>query len=690
MRTEICLMCCLLLACVWPLQAQQTSVKEAMAPTVDEGTLLIVVNGRLKGDESYRMTSQGDSVALHSIIQYSDPFSGHNMSMSSDMRVHKGSFEGLEVMGYTPSGARVQTAVVVDEADILVTEGEESKRQKAPRQFFAITGSLPATMHTLLFRYWTAQGHPKTLRVFPDRSVTIQYRGEDTVEVFGRKLSLKRYAVSGVLWCRETMWMDSEQRVVALITNYASNDVPMPVQAVRDGYLAALPFFVKKAAEDDEAEFARLADRIAPPRHHKLALIGGTLVDGTGRPAVSDSTVVLDGDRIIAVGRRSEIKIPPDTETMDVTGKTILPGLWDMHLHSFTTGWVVGELAGGITTARDCGSQFEFITAVRDAIHTGHGLGPRLLLAGTMDTSGEPTEGEMELRVLSPEDARQAVRRYHDAGFEQSKVFEDMTPDLLRIVTEESHRLNMAVTGHLPAELTPFQAIEAGMNGIEHTMNVLPAFVPKGTVPPADVLGIDKLELLALQVDLSSGQFKDAVQFFTEHKTVLDPTLVIGERYGHSNTTPMQTFQPGVDKMPSELARPLKALGLPPASAEVWERAFDKELQIVGALHKAGVTIVAGSDARIPGHEFYRELELLAKAGLTPMEAIQSATIVPARVMKLDKELGTIQPGKRADLIIVDGNPVENISEIRKVKTVMKGGRMYEAAALWESIGFKP
>jgi imidazolonepropionase-like amidohydrolase len=686
---KIVLLSCVLLASLLPVRAQ-TSAKKAVAPAVDEGTLLIVVNGRLKGNESYRMTSQGDSVALHSIIQYSDAFTGHNMSISSDMRMHKGTLERLEVMGYTPSGSRVHTAVAIDKADIVVTEGEESKRQKAPTQFFAITGSLPAAMHTLLFRYWVAQGQPQTLRVFPDRSVKIQYRGQDAVEVFGRQVSLKRYAVSGLLWCRETMWMDSEQRIVALITNYASNDVPMPIQAVRDGYLQALPFFVKKAAEDDEAEFAQLADRIAPPRHRKLALIGGTLVDGTGRAPVFDSMVVLDGDRIVAAGRRSEIKLPPDTETMDVTGKTILPGLWDMHLHSFTTEWVVGELAGGITTARDCGSQFEFITAVRDAIRSGRGLGPRLLVAGTMDTSGEPTEGGMELRVLSPEDVRRTVRRYHAAGFEQSKVFEDMTPDLLRTITEESHRFNMAVTGHLPAELTPFQAVEAGMDGIEHTMYVLAAFVPTRTVPPADVPGIDKLELLALQVDLSSREFKDAAQFFAEHKTVLDPTLVIGERYGHSNTTPMRAFQPGIDKMPSELAAPLNSLGTAPESAVTWERAFEKELQLVGALYKAGVIIVAGSDARIPSHEFYRELELLVRAGLTPMEAIQAATIVPARVMKLDKELGSIQPGKHADLIVVDGNPTENISLIRNVKIVFKDGRIYESAKLWESIGFKP
>ena len=288
-----------------------------------------------------------------------------------------------------------------------------------------------------------------------------------------------------------------------------------------------MPFFIKKAVEDDESEFLRLASsNNAVPHHRKFALVGGTLVDGTGAPAVPDSVVVIDGDRIVSVGRRSVMKLSSDTETIDAAGKTILPGLWDMHLHSFSTEWLVGELAGGITTARDCGSQFEFITAARDAIHSGQGVGPHLLLVGTLDTNGEPLEGGMEIRVLSPEDARQAVRHYHDAGFEQTKVFEDMTPDLLAVIAEESHRLHMTVTGHLPTELTPIQAVEAGMDGVEHTYNLLLSFVPKGTAPSAEVPGIDKLELLALQVDSSSSQFKEAAQFFINHQTVIDPTLV--------------------------------------------------------------------------------------------------------------------------------------------------------------------
>ena len=689
MKRQAYILCSILTAICLTLQAR-TIPEDPVAPVLDAGNLLVVVNGRLKGDETYQLTRRGKSVALHSTTQYPDPLSGHNLSLSGDLRTFDGHLLSFELMGYTPSGTQVRTLVALDGSDVVVTSTEGSKKQKAPKQFFAIAGSLPAMMHVGLLQYWTAEGRPPALPVFPRGSVSIQLRGEDSVEVMGQRIPLKRYAISGVLWCRETVWVDSKERLVALVTHYQADDVPTPVQVVRDGYLSVLPFFIKKAVEDDEVEFVRSVNASFQPQQSKVALVGGTLVDGTGAPAKSDSVVVVQGDRIVAAGRRAEVKLSSDTAIVDLKGKTILPGLWDMHLHSFSTEWLVGELAGGITTARDCGSQFEFITAVRDVIRSGQGVGPRLLLVGTTDTSGEPFEGGMELRVLSPGDAREAVRRFHAAGFEQSKVFEDMTPDLLRAITEESHRLNMTVTGHLPAELTPFEAVEAGMDGIEHTLYILPAFVPKGTAPPAQVAGIDKLELLALQVDLSSSQFKEAVEFFVKHRTVIDPTLVISERWGHPKTTPMSTFQPGVEKMPQELALPLNADGLDAPSAEVWQRAFDKELGIVGALHKAGVIILAGSDARIPGHEFHRELELLVKAGLTPMQAIQAATIVPARVMKMDGELGTIEAGKLADLVVVDGNPLENISSIRNVTTVMKDGRMYYAATLWQAIGFKP
>jgi hypothetical protein len=258
MRKHLSLAYCFLFACLSSMHAQQAT-DGTIPKVVDAGTLLVVANGRLKGDETYRMTHRGDLLVLHSKIQYADPLSGHNLSLSGDIRVHGGNLESLEVTGYTPSGSRTHTAVTIDGSDVVTTESDGTAKQKAPAQFFAITGSLPAITHVPLLQYWQAHGSPQTLRVFPDRTVSIQFRGEDTVETSGQKHSLKRYAVTGVMWSRETMWVDSDERLIALVTHYQAGDVPTLLQVVRDGYLTSLPFFVKKAVEDDEAEFLRQA-----------------------------------------------------------------------------------------------------------------------------------------------------------------------------------------------------------------------------------------------------------------------------------------------------------------------------------------------------------------------------------------------------------------------------------------------
>jgi imidazolonepropionase-like amidohydrolase len=153
---------------------------------------------------------------------------------------------------------------------------------------------------------------------------------------------------------------------------------------------------------------------------------------------------------------------------------------------------------------------------------------------------------------------------------------------------------------------------------------------------------------------------------------------------------PIESFEPSIKKVAKELIAPLRGSGVPPAEAANARTRFEQYLALVGALHRAGVPIVAGSDTWVPGHTLHRELELYVKAGLAPMEAIQAATIVPARAMKMEKEVGTIEVGKRADLIIIDGNPLESVSNIRKVRRVVTNGRIYDCAQLWRSVGFQP
>jgi imidazolonepropionase-like amidohydrolase len=242
------------------------------------------------------------------------------------------------------------------------------------------------------------------------------------------------------------------------------------------------------------------------------------------------------------------------------------------------------------------------------------------------------------------------------------------------------------VTGHVPEGMDGYQAIEAGQDQINHLQYVA-AMMQEPLAKNAT--RADRLKAGA-DINLKSERTKMAIRFLLEHHTVLDPTLAIYEFFSASTARRPETFEPGVNKAAPELAAQLSDVGPPTADTPLLDRVNAKDLEILGALHKAGVPIVAGTDQTVPGHSLHREIELYVLAGFTPMEAIQAATIVPARVMGVEKEVGTIEVGKRADVILLDANPLESIHNIRRVKYVITNGTMYDCAELWRSVGFKP
>jgi hypothetical protein len=166
--------------------------------------------------------------------------------------------------------------------------------------------------------------------------------------------------------------------------------------------------------------------------------------------------------------------------------------------------------------------------------------------------------------------------------------------------------------------------------------------------------------------------------------------MALMELFSHPRNVDVASFEPGFTKVATEIREPIGGMGADPSSAQQAQGRFNLMLQTVTILHEAHVPIVAGTDQAVPGYSVDREMELYVKAGFTPMEAIQSATLVPARAMGLEKESGTLEVGKRGDVIIVDGNPAQNISDIRKVTTVISGGRIFQPAPLWKSVGFQP
>jgi imidazolonepropionase-like amidohydrolase len=244
----------------------------------------------------------------------------------------------------------------------------------------------------------------------------------------------------------------------------------------------------------------------------------------------------------------------------------------------------------------------------------------------------------------------------------------------------------MTVTGHVPEGLNAYQTIEAGQDQINHITYIADIM---HTPFPAGMSRIDKAKAEA-NIDLDSADAQKALAFLKQHHTVVDPTMALFEFFTATTAKPPASFEPGVNKVAPELAEQLTDVGPPTERSGIGEKVFAKELAIVGALHRAGIPVVAGTDQTVPGFSLHREMELYVQAGFTPMEAIQAATIVSARAMGLDKESGTVESGKRGDLILVNGNPLEDIHQLRSVEYVITNGTMFHTAELWQSVGFKP
>lgn len=665
--------------------AQKAPPTPVNSKSIEIGKFHFYETKQIRGEESYELKRAADG-SLDATAKVDLPFMGEEEArpaLSATLRTKPDLTPlSFHVDGLRPIGDRINTSISVNgnSATVNTSVPESSSREvAAPKTFFAFGGYVPVSMEMMLVRYWLTHGRPARLSLLPTGEAIVEYRGRDSIKLGNRRQGLDRYHLSGKLWGggwgRQTLWLDAQQRLVAavnLATDYETN-----LTALREGYDSQLSFFLQRAVEDQVDRLTRLANQLSSVTTRPLALLGGTIVDVTGKPPIEDSAVVIQGDRIIAAGPRSQIRIPPGAITQDATGKYLVPGLWDMHAHMYQAELGPAYLAVGITTARDVGNDIEYGVTMRDAAQQRRGLGPRLLLAGYVD--GKNDSHSFDVQVDTPAEARAAVQRYHKMRYEQIKIRDQVKPDILKVITAEAHRLGMTVTGHVPESMNAIEAVEAGMDQINHLNFVSPVLEPKAEGSKGN-----------LSNELDSPRARQSLKFLKDHGTVIDPTMATLELMIHPKSTPLESFEPGVGKIAPELLPQIELKGSPAEAAPQMTIALQYLLNIIAALHREGIPIVAGTDVAVPGYSLHRELELYVKAGLTPLEALQTATITPARVMKLDSEVGTIEAGKRADILILAGNPLENISNIRKVKFVVAQGRLFDSSKLREAIGFKP
>ena len=646
--------------CVPPLQAQH----EARA-VVERDSFRLYWVGRAVGMEQYQIVRQGDDLLTEIDFEFTDR--GTPVRLSGEL---------VTGTDYTPSkltvAGKIARHVAIDlEVDVFegrarVEDGGQDREIEVPERYFTVAGYAPIVIQMALLRYWEAHGRPERLQVLPTRMVTIEPRGRDRVAVGDGDRLLDRFSVGGLIWGHETVWADTTGTLIAAVTIDGEGD---QFEAIRVGYEEALDWFVARAAQDGLDRLGQLAPG-EPLGDRPLALVGGRVITGVSDKALENGVVLVREGWIEAVGSRHEVVVPAGARVMELDGQTVAPGLWDMHAHLAQVEWGPVYLAAGITSVRDVGNDVDFVRSMRDASASGLGPAPRILVAGVI--FGD--------EVATVEEAKALVRSYHEAGFEQIKIYSFVKPDLVSAITEQAHAMGMSVTGHIPQGMDLFSATEAGMDQINHI-----SFVEAVMVRHAEVDGDP------VPVGPESPEGARVIEWLADNHIVVDPTIALYELHGGSTDVPIASFEPGAARVAPELAGPLEGIGISPQESGAAREALERRLAMVKALHDAGVVIVAGTDMAVPGHSLYRELELYVEgAGFTPLEALHAATFDAAAAMGLEGEAGTIEVGKRADLIILDHDPLADISNIRSVRTVISKGRIYDSAEMWRLVGFMP
>jgi imidazolonepropionase-like amidohydrolase len=558
-------------------------------------------------------------------------------------------------------------------------EGESSKT--GPIQYYSSLDGTPAENDQLVQALFKAGGKP--LPLFPIGEASIE-RVRD-LEISAPSLPTKTvllYAISGFGFSPFYIWLDTDSHYFADVRAYSST--------IRQGWQSAVPRMIAAQDSASAIRFQTLARTLA---HHPVGALvfrNANMFDAEHATMIPHTTVVIAGNRIQSVGPDRTATIPPGAEIIEATGKALLPGLWDMHVHISPGEDGMQHIAAGVTTARDMGNDTTTVLTLKKQFDEGLQIGPRLVLAGLIDSPG-PFQVPIGVLASTNAEARSAVKRYAELGFEQIKIYSSVKPELVPTIIEEAHRRGLRVSGHVPAFMTADQVVRLGFDEVQHANFLMLNFIDS----VKDTRGMSRFTAVASDaatLDFTSTRVKSFIALLKDRKTVSDPTLGAFEDIFVARAGTVSPRLAAVaDRLPSQVRRGLFGGGLPipPGMDQRYRDSYAAMLRMVEELYKSGITIVAGTDGW-PGFGLHRELELYVRAGIPPVQVLRIATLGAAQVMRHGDERGSIAPGKLADVILVAGDPSTNISDIRKVEIVVRNGVTYKSAELYRALGVKP
>jgi Amidohydrolase family len=651
-------------------------------PPETSGKFVLHKFAKAIGEETYSIESKGDAYTLTSHFLFKDRGSAVPLESTFVARAADGMPVSYAAKGRSSRLSEMDDAVQVNGATVSITRSGKTQTQSPGGPWFITDGYSPVAMQEQMMRWWAAHGKPVQFTVYPSGATVHIEPAEEITIKFGDRAwdRVHGYSIGGLIWGQESLWMDDAQNLVALVSSDAEFD---HFEAVREPFESSLGTFISAAAQSNLAALARLSSTARIPPAHRLAIVGARLEDSTGAPAVPDSVILIEDGRIKAVGTRAQVHIPKGATLLDASGKYAIPGLWDMHAHYEQVEWGPIYLAAGVASVRDVGNEFDFIRALHEELdrRKNPAIGPHLEFAGIIDGIGPASLGAVT--ADTPEEAVDLVRKYKEAGARQIKIYSSVKPAVVKAICAAAHARGMTVTGHIPNGMTAVEGVEDGMDQINHIQYEVPYFAHSALGADGKP---DRTKPVVLELD--GPKTKELIGVLRAHHTVLDPTMVVFESF--MNTVPLEQLEPGVNHLPAQLREALDNAPPPADKVALVAARWQAFMATLRALQAAGIPMVAGTDQTIPGYSLHREMEIYVEAGFTPLEALQAATIEPARALGVEAESGSLTAGKRGDVLLLDADPLADIHNTRKVWRTVAAGAVYTPGPLWESVGFKP
>ena len=656
------------------LAVAQVPVEQLAKPPANATHYLIQSTGTKHGD-AWLWTENGKRMARESWILRGQVFEFDSSGKSGT----DGMPAALEIRGFSPTGDAAETFTVVNGKASWKSPVDAGSTPYARPAFYSTQGGPIDNTAWFLERILASPDH--TLKLLPGGEARATKLTTLTVGSGASRQEVTAWSITGVGTQPIPIWSDARGKFFGFVF-----------------FLSWLPEqYASEHTRLNEAQTAALAAQ-APTLLKSLVKVPGGAVafthvrvfDAEARSFLADQTVVVDKGKIASVGPAASARVPAGAQRVDGRGKTLVPGLWDCHMHVASDFTGVQELSMGVTSVRDPGNDDSLTIDRRNRVAAGELLMPHVYASSLIDGKG-PNTAQVANVATSEAEAVALVDKAKANGFIGVKFYGTLDPQWLPAAAGEAHKLGLHVHGHIPQGIRPMDAINAGYDEITHINWIIMQAMPDSVIQVSN--GIARFEgpgRYGKDTNLDGEAISTLVSTMAAKGIYSDPTMVAFESlYVPENGDLGDSYAPFVGTLPPTTERGFRTGGFAvpkDLTRADYRKSWAKMVELLGRMHKAGVPIVAGTDGA--GIELVHELEIYVSAGFTPAEALAAATIVPARLVGQDASTGSITAGKAADLVLVEGDPSQRIGDLRQTRVVMLDGKLLDADALRTAAGF--